>query len=166
MMIQFSTTLHGTFEYKPLLLNWVWGFRNGKRPAYISDVICAGEARQKAESWQWKIPGSFLLPAILLQPLWLTPKLWQDLNAAFHWVTYLALEEHTLVKLASGQHFHSLCTTLLMPSKLKQNPKNLLPCSPHYIGFVRVWRCLAGWICPWNFKYRNVIDGELFHFLQ
>lgn len=75
-----STTLYGTLEYKPLLLNSVWGFHNGKGPACISDVICIEEAGQKAESWQWKIPGSFLLPATPLQPLWLTPKPWQELN--------------------------------------------------------------------------------------
>lgn len=168
-MIQFSTTLYGTLEYKPLLLNSVWGFHNGKRPACILDVICIGEARQKAESWQWKIPGSFLLPATLLQPLWLTPKPWQDLNTAFHWVTYLALEEHTLVELASGQHLHSLCTTLFFNAfQTKTKPKGFATMFPSLYWFYKgvEMSCRMDLPLKLQIQQRNVIDGEIFHFLQ
>lgn len=169
-MIQFSTTLYGTFEYKPLLLNSVWGFHSRKGPAWISDVISVGETGQKAESWQWKVPVSFILPSTPLQLLWPAPKPWQELNTAFHWVTYLALEEHTLVELASGPHFHSLCTTVFFNAfQTKTKPR----------GFATMFRSLyqfyngmefsctiAGWICPWNLKYSEKIDRESFTFLN
>lgn len=160
-MIQFSTTLYGTFEYKPLLLNSVWGFHSRKGPAWISDVISVGETGQKAESWQWKVPVSFILPSTPLQLLWPAPKPWQELNTAFHWVTYLALEEHTLVELASGPHFHSLCTTVFFNAfQTKTKPRGFATMFRSLYQFYKgmEFSCtIAGWICPWNLKYSEKI---------
>lgn len=146
-MIQFSATLYGTLEYKPLALNGAWGFQSGKGPACISNVSCGGEAGQKPESWHQKAPGSFLLPSTPLQPPWLTPKAMAGAEHCFSLRDIPGSRRTHPCGIGTQATFpfplHN--SFPLMSFKLKQNPEDLLPCLAHYIGFMRVWSSWAWW---------------------
>ena len=145
VMIQFSATLYGTLKYKPLLLNLVWGFRNRKGASlHFRCHFCRGswtKSRKLATKYTSLLsPSSHPSPTSLAKP--------QTMAGAEHCFSLSDIPGSRRTHpcgIGTQATFPFPLHNTLMPSKLKQNLEDLLPCSAHYVGFMRVWIFLAWW---------------------